>query len=142
MVDANILLYAEDAESPLNRKACQWWDSVLSGEENVCLCWLVINAFIRISTNPRVFHRPLSIAVAVRRVQSWIDQPCVKILTPLESHWSIFQEMIESGQASANLITDTHLVALAVEYGCDFYSTDSDFARFPGLKWKNPIKNY
>ena len=140
LVDANILLYAEDALNPNNEKARTWWDKQLSGSNNVCLCWQVINAFIRISTNHRVFKKPLILAQAIDRVNSWLDQPCVRLIHPTQSHWSIFADMLQSGQATANLVSDAHLAALAIEHGCVLYSTDSDFARFSKLKWKNPIK--
>ena len=139
LVDANVLLYAEDRLSPDHDHTRKWWDSKLSGSVTVCLCWTVINAFIRIGTNRRVFARPLSIRDAVTRVQSWIDQPCTRIIHPTERHWKLFGEMLEQGKAVGPLVTDAHLAALAIEHGCTLYSTDSDFARFPGLKWRNPL---
>lgn len=140
LVDANILLYAEDECGPHHAKACSWWDAQLSGASAVCLCWTVIGAFIRIGTNPRVFERPLSLDQALERVQSWMGQPCARIVQPTERHWTVFQKMLRDGQASANLVTDAHLAALSVEYGCTLMSTDSDFSRFPGIRWKNPLR--
>ncbi len=139
LVDANILLYAEDSLNPLNRRARKWWDARLSGSESVCLCWIVLSAFIRIGTNPRVFEHPLSLEQAISRVQSWLDQPCTRIIRPTQNHFTIFKQMLLEGQAVANLVTDAHLAALAIEHGCELASTDSDFSRFPKLKWKNPI---
>jgi toxin-antitoxin system PIN domain toxin len=139
LVDANILLYAEDSLNPRNQQARIWWDGLLSRTEPVCLCWTVLSAFIRIGTNPRVFDHPLSLEQALTRVQSWLDQPCTRVVRPTEQHWAIFQKMLTDGQAVANLVTDAHLAALAVEHGCELASTDSDFARFPKLKWSNPI---
>ena len=140
LVDANILLYAEDQLNPLNEKARQWWDSQLSGTTPVCLCWDTIGAFVRIGTNKRIFENPLAINEAISRVQTWLDQPCVRIVAPTERHWSVFKKMLLEGQAAANLVPDAHLASLAVELGCELYSTDSDFSRFPGIKWKNPLK--
>jgi len=140
LVDTNILLYAEDRLSPLHEKARQWWDTQLSGEFPVCLCWSILTAFICIGTNRLIFKKPLTIEHAIKRVQSWLDQPCVRLINPTESHWKIFQEMLNDGQAKANLVSDAHLAALAIEHGCLLYSTDSDFSRFPKLKWKNPLK--
>lgn len=77
---------------------------------------------------------------AIKRVQSWWDQPCVRLINPTASHWQIFQTMLLAGRAKANLVVDAHLAALAVEHGCTLYSNDSDFGRFPRLKWKNPLK--
>ena len=139
LVDANILLYAEDSLNPRHRQAHEWWDNRLSQNEPICLCWTVLSAFIRIGTNPRVFENPLSLKQAIARVQSWLDQPCTRIIRPTEQHWAIFQRMLTETQAVANLVTDAHLAALAIEHGCELISTDSDFARFPKLKWSNPL---
>jgi len=140
LVDANLLIYAEDSLSEYHPAAQTWWDVQLSGAEPVCLCWPVVKAFIRIGTNPRASRSPLTLNEAVERVQSWLEQPCVKIIQPTEQHWTIFQQMLRSGRATANLVTDAHLAALAVEHNCVLQSTDRDFARFRGLKWKNPIE--
>ena len=139
LVDANILLYAEDSLSPHHQQAREWWDNQLSHGGPVCLCWTVLSAFIRIGTNHRVFEQPLSLEQALARIQSWLDQPCTRIVRPTEQHWAIFQQMLTDGQAVANLVTDAHLAALANEHGCELASTDSDFARFPKLKWSNPL---
>ena len=139
LVDANILLYAEDSLHPRNQQAREWWDGQLSQTGTVCLCWTVLSAFIRIGTNARVFEHPLSLEQALARVQSWLDQPCTRVVRPTERHWTVFQQMLTDGQAIANLVTDAHLAALAIEHGCELASTDSDFARFPKLKWSNPL---
>lgn len=139
LVDANILLYAEDSLQPRHQQARAWWDGQLSGTGVVCLCWTVLSAFIRIGTNPRVFEHPLSLEQALVRVQSWLDQPCTRVVRPTERHWTVFKQLLTDGQAVANLVTDAHLAALAIEHGCELASTDSDFARFPKLKWKNPL---
>lgn len=139
LVDANILLYAEDSLQPRHQQARGWWDGRLSGTGVVCLCWTVLSAFIRIGTNPRVFEYPLSLEQALARVQSWLDQPCTRVVRPTERHWTVFKQMLTDGQAVANLVTDAHLAALAIEHGCELASTDSDFARFPKLKWRNPL---
>ena len=139
LVDANILLYAEDSLQSSHKQARAWWDGQLSGTGVVCLCWTVLSAFIRIGTNPRVFEHPLSLEQALARVQSWLDQPCTRLVRPTERHWTVFKQVLTDGQAIANLVTDAHLAALAIEHGCELASTDSDFARFPKLKWRNPL---
>jgi toxin-antitoxin system PIN domain toxin len=137
--DANLLLYAEDTLSPQHRVAVEWWDGCLSGTESVCLCWPVVNAFIRIATNVRLHTRPLTLDEARERVSSWFAQPCVRLVKPTEIHWRILQEQLVASAASGNLVSDAHLAALAVEHACVLYSTDRDFARFPALKWVNPL---
>jgi hypothetical protein len=76
---------------------------------------------------------------AIERVQSWLDQPCVRLIQATEQHWALFQTALRGANASGNLVSDAHLAALAIEHNCLLYSTDTDFARFPGLKWENPI---
>jgi hypothetical protein len=140
LVDANLVLYAEDASSPQHEGARIWWDAQLSGASPVCLSWGVLCAFIRISTNSRVYERPLDLDQAMSRVQSWLDQPCVRLVHPTERHWTVLQSLLKEGQALGNLVTDAHLAALAVQHGCTLMSTDGDFARFSKLKWSNPLK--
>ncbi len=139
LVDANLLLYAEDQASPQHAIARAWWDAQLSAAAPVCLCWPVLNAFLRIATNRRVLTVPLSIDQAIVRVQRWLNQPCVRIVVATQSHWDIFRKLLLEGQAAANLVNDAHLAALAIEYGCELYSSDADFSRFPSLKWRNPL---
>ena len=140
LVDANILLYAEDELSSQHEIAREWWDTQLSGASPVCLCWSVLCAFIRIGTNSRVFERPLTLKQALARVQSWLDQPCTRLIYPTERHWTVLQSLLVEGQALGNLVSDAHLAALALQHGCTLMSTDSDFARFAKVKWKNPLK--
>ena len=139
LVDANLLLYAEDNLSEHHESARDWWDERLSGSVLVCLCWPVLKAFIRIGTNPRLHQRPLTLKEACDRVQTWLEQPCARLIQPSEHHWAIFQKMLKEGNAVGNLVSDAHLAALAVEHNCVLQSTDTDFARFRSLKWENPI---
>lgn len=141
LVDANLLLYAQDADGAWHEAARAWWDGRLSGTEPVGLCWPVIGAYLRIGTNPRVFARPLLLEEALGQVESWLAQPCVRVLEPTRRHWSVWQDLLRRGQAVANLVPDAHLAALALEHGCELNSTDADFSRFPGLKWRNPLLN-
>lgn len=141
LVDANLLLYAEDSLSEHHERARTWWDEQLSGADPVALCWPVLTAFIRIGTNARLQQRPLTLAEAVARVQSWLDQPCVRLVESTEQHWSLFQTMLRQGNATANLVSDAHLAALAIEHNCVLHSSDRDFARFRTLKWKNPLQS-
>ncbi len=139
LVDANLLLYAEDSLSEHHQAVRNWWDALLSGSEPVCLCWPVITAFIRIATNPRLHRRPLTPKEACERVQSWLEQPCVRVIHPTEQHWHILQQILTRANAVGNLVSDAHLAALALEHNCHLNSTDGDFARFPNLKWTNPV---
>lgn len=141
LVDANLLLYAEDSLAERHEPARSWWDEQLSGTSPVGLCWPVLKAFIRIGTNPRLHQRPLTLRESCERVQSWFEQPCVRLIQPTDQHWSLFQIALRGGNAVGNLVSDAHLAALAMEHNCLLCSTDSDFARFPGLKWENPLQD-
>lgn len=139
LVDANILLYAEDSLSPRHEGAREWWDARLSGSDLVCLAWPTLAAFLRIATNPRLHRRPLNRNEAADRIQSWLDQPCVRVVCETDRHWEIFCRFMEEGDATGNLVMDAHLAALATENGCRLCSSDADFARFPSLDWHDPL---
>lgn len=141
LVDANILLYAEDSLSEYHVPIREWWDTQLSGSDPVGLSWPVLTAFIRIGTNARIHDRPLTLAEATERVESWLAQPCVRIIVPTDQHWGIFRKLLHAGKATGNLVSDAHLAALAMEHNCQLCSTDQDFSRFPGLKWMNPLSD-
>ncbi len=139
LVDANLLLYAYHPRSPQHEASRDWLEATLSGTELVRFAWLTLWAFLRLSTQPRVFERPLTIAEAEAAIVSWLVQPAAGIVDPGERHWEILQEVVHRGQAIGPLIMDAALAALAIEHGATLYSTDQDFSRFPGLKWRNPL---
>jgi toxin-antitoxin system PIN domain toxin len=139
VLDANILLYAYGAASPRHKEARAWLEEVLSSAEPVGLPWQTLAAFIRIVTNPRLPGFRRSTEEASRAVDEWLEQPNVRVLVPGDQHWSQFRRMIIEGQASGPLVRDAHLAALTIEYGGVLYTADRDFARFPGLRWTNPL---
>jgi hypothetical protein len=136
--DVNILIHAINEDSPKNEKIRKWWDSVLSEPTPVFFPWAVLLGFVRISTNPRLFGNPLSIREASTYVRSWLNQPQVTIINPKNGHWDLVEELLHKAGTAGNLTTDAHLAALAIQWDCVIYSTDTDFARFPGVKWKLP----
>ncbi len=140
LVDVNLFLYAEDSLSEHHEKARNCWDGQLSRTDLVGLCWPVIKGFIRIGTNPRIVQRPLTLKEACQRVNSWLEQPCVRLIQPTGQHRAVFEKFLHAGNAVGKLVSDAHLAAPAVEHNCVLQSTDQDFARFSGLKWKNPIE--
>lgn len=139
VLDANILLYAYDASSSRHAAARAWVEETLSSGVPVGLPWQTAAAFVRISTNPALEGQRFSIEEAARIVDQWIEQPNVRLLAPGEGHWPIFRQMLTEGQAGGPLTTDAALAALAIEFGGVLHSTDRDFARFPGLRWNNPL---
>jgi hypothetical protein len=139
LVDANLLLYSYHPRAEQHEASRAWFEASLSGSELVRFAWLSLWAFLRIATNPRVFERPLSIAQAERAVSSWLAQPMAGVLDPGERHWEILSDLMRVGQAAGPLVMDAVLAALAIEHGATLHTTDRDFSRFPGLKWRNPL---
>jgi uncharacterized protein len=139
LVDVNVLLYAVDEDSPHHGGAKPWLEAELSGSETFAFAWVVLLAFVRLSTNPRVFEQPLSGDEAFDLVDSWLEQPNVTIVHPTDRHSRLLRELLTPLGTAANLVNDAHLAALAIEHGAELASADSDFGRFPGLKWANPL---
>lgn len=139
LVDANLLLYAYHPRSEHHEASRTWLDGVLSRSELVRFAWQTLWAFLRISTNPRVFERPLTISEAEATVASWLAQPPVGILEPSDRHWDILRGLMREGQTTGPLIMDAVLASIAIEHGATLHTTDRDFSRFPGLSWKNPL---
>jgi toxin-antitoxin system PIN domain toxin len=139
VVDLNLLLYAVNADANRHEAARSWLEETLGGDVPVGLPWVVILGFLRISTNPRVFPRPLGVDDAIRIVDGWLALPTVRCLEPTGRHWPILRRLLGELGAAGNLTTDAHLAALALENGATLCSTDNDFGRFAGLRWENPI---
>ncbi len=137
--DVNLLVYAVDAASPFHARARAWWDEVLSSASDVGLCFPSVLGFLRMTTNRRVFDSPLSVDDALERVESWLGQPNAVLLAPTGRHWPILSGLLRTANAGANLTTDAHLAAYAIEHAGTLYSNDGDFARFEGLLWRNPL---
>jgi toxin-antitoxin system PIN domain toxin len=137
--DINLLIYATDDASRFHRKARGWWETTLSGRETVALPWAVTLGFIRLATHPRVFVTPLTIAAACAAAREWLARPMVQIIEPGHRHQDILFHLLEQAGTGANLTTDAHLAAIAIEYQAVLYTSDNDFGRFPGLRFRNPL---
>jgi toxin-antitoxin system PIN domain toxin len=139
VLDANLLLYAYNGDSPHFLAASSFVNDAFSGSELVGLPWQVIWAFLRLSTTNRVFAKPASMDRAIDIVQQWIDLKHVRLLGPGDRHWRVFRQVLIQGKVRGPLTTDAELAALTIEHGGTLYTTDRDFARFPGLRWVNPL---
>lgn len=137
--DANLLLYAYDSKSELQASASRWLRQILSGSDTIGLTWLSIGAFLRISTNLSLGRSQLPMAVATQIVDDWLARRVVRLIVPGESHWVLLKEMLIGGRVQGPNTTDARLAALTIEYGGVLHTTDRDFARFPGLRWVNPL---
>jgi uncharacterized protein len=136
--DVNVLVHAHNTESAVHAHARHWWDGCLSGSEGVGLAWAALLGFIRLTTNRRVVAHPLHIQDVMGRIASWLDLPHVHVAQPSDAHFVRLRTELERLGTAGNLTTDAHLAVLAMERGYVLYSTDADFARFPGLRWINP----
>lgn len=137
--DANLLLYAYDAESPFHRAAAKWWAGLLSANEPVGLCPVVAFAFLRLATHPRIFERPLTAVEASQRIASWLARPNVRLLVAGPSHVETVCRLLTTAGTAGNLVTDAQIAALAMEYGAKVHTADTDFARFNDVNWENPL---
>lgn len=139
LIDANVLIYAYNAGASQHGPARRWLESAMAGREPIGLAWVVVLAFVRLSTSRHVSARPLSMDQATNIVDAWLEAPMVEIVSPTPRHWTVFREQLKAGQSRGGLTTDAHLAALAIEHGATVCSADRDFARFPELKFINPL---
>jgi toxin-antitoxin system PIN domain toxin len=139
LLDANLLLYAVHKEAPQHDAAAEWMTEQLNGSKRVGFPWQSLAAFLRISTHPRAFQRPLAPATAWQRITDWLSAPVAWIPQPGSEHARILGQLITAYEISGNLVPDAQLAALAIEHGISICSTDTDFARFRELRWINPL---
>lgn len=138
-LDANILLYAYDGSARYHERARDWLEQVLSSGKAVGIPWRTVAAFVRVVTHPRLTGAKFTREEAVAVVDRWMAQPNVRLLAPGEEYWGLRRRMIVDGQARGALISDAELAALTMECGGILCTTDRGFARFPGLRWSNPL---
>jgi uncharacterized protein len=140
LVDANILVYASVTTFPQHDPAREWLDQRINGAGPVGLPWSALLGFLRLVTNPRIFGHPVSMAVAWRQVNAWLECATVWTPEPTIRHRELLARLLTLPGVLGNLVPDAHLAALAIEHGLTLCSTDGDFARFPGLRWINPLQ--
>ena len=139
LVDANLLLYAYDSESPHHEPSRIWFETLLSSGQPVRFALATLLAFVRIASDRRIYTHPLSPGEACLLIESWLARPNVRILQPGARAWRHLGRMCEEGQARGAMVMDAHLAALAREHGASVATADRDFMRFPGIRIVNPI---
>jgi toxin-antitoxin system PIN domain toxin len=137
--DVNLLVYAVNERSPFHASARAWLEGVLSGTEPVGLVWNVLLGFIRLTTRSAVVPKPLTVEQALDIVAFWLAQPTVTIIEPGPRHFELLRDLLTTAGTVGDLTSDAHLAAIAIEHGAEVYSTDTDFGRFQGLRWRNPL---
>jgi hypothetical protein len=138
--DVNLLVYAYNRDAPGHAIAREWWEDLLNGDTPVRLAWTVSLGFVRLMTHRDVLLVPMHPAHALAHVRAWLARPQVEPLDPGPRHVEILERLLQELGVGGNLTTDAHLAALAIEHQCELHSNDGDFARFPGLRWRNPLR--
>lgn len=139
--DVNLLLYATVAGLPQHERAYRWWTDCLNGTTEIGLAGPVVFGLLRLATNARVVRPPMAVPAAVDLMERWLDRPRVRFLLPGPRHTEIAFGLLRSAGTAADLTTDAQIAALAIEYQGEVHSADTDFGRFAGLRWVNPLSS-
>ena len=137
--DVNLLLCAYDRGAPHHGASSRWWEDLMNGDVRVGVPWLVSTGFLRVITHPSVLARPASPPEAVDYVREWFRYPHVTPLDPGPDHMIHLSRNLVAAGVGGNLVADAHIAAIAIEYQAEVHSNDTDFSRFPGLLWRNPL---
>jgi uncharacterized protein len=140
LVDVNVLVYAHREGTEDHDRYAAWLDEQRRAPAAFGVSELVLSGFVRVVTHPRVFDPPSSVAVALAAADAIRTQPNAVTVAPGRRHWAIFSELCRTAAAKGNLVPDAYLAALAIESGCEWVTTDGDYARFPGLRWRHPLR--
>lgn len=138
--DINLLVYAYNSDAPFHAPSRSWWESCLTQRGTVGLPWAVMLGFVRLMSSAAVCTDPMDPVVALGHLSSWLERPQTQIVVPGPRHLEILADIMAATRVSSRLTTDAHLAALAIEIQAELYSNDVDFARFPGLRWRNPLE--
>ncbi len=137
--DLNVLLYAVDSGSPLQKPCADWLNGALNGDEQLGLTWHSIAGFVRIGTNPKLLNRPMTVAESFGYLEAWLACRACRVLHPGANHLATFRRLVDAAGTGGNLTSDAHLAAIALKHDGEVVSCDSDFGKFLGLKWFNPV---
>jgi toxin-antitoxin system PIN domain toxin len=135
--DVNVLIYAHREDAPEHGRYASWLRALTASNEPFALSDVVLASFLRIVTNPRIFDPPTPMDTAIAFCQRLVDWPRASLLAPSRRHWDVFVSLC--GGIQGPLVADAYIAALAIEHGCELITTDGDFARFPGLRWRHPL---
>lgn len=139
LIDVNVLVYAHREDAPNHEQYRRWLERTIQSDSPFGLADHVLAGFLRIVTHPRVFDPPSPMATALAFVEGLIGLPNAVRLAPGARHWELFTRVCRDASVKGNLVPDAYLAALAIESGAELVTTDRDFARFPGLRWRHPL---
>lgn len=137
--DVNMLVYTYDSSSVHHDVAAEWWKRCMTGNDEIGLPTVVLFGFVRICTNPRIFQSPLTVQEASGRVESWLARSQVRIIEPSTQHVGDVLALLRDVGTAGNLTTDAQIAVLARQENAVLHSNDTDFLRFPGIRWHNPL---
>ncbi len=140
LVDVSVLVYVHRHDSPGHRDYLSWWESCAGSDQAFGMADLVLSGFLRVVTQPRIFNPPTPLETALRFVQEIRGRPNYVEVKPGPRHWEIFLRLCRQANARSNLIPDAYLAAMAIESGSEWITTDRDYSRFPGLRWRHPLE--
>ena len=138
--DTNLLLYAYDQDARFHDASRQWWQDLVNGTERIGVPWVVSSGFVRLITNPKLMRHPPAPELALDLMREWFEFPHITPINPGLDHLTLFRQNLVATGVGGNLVTDAHIAALAMEYQAEVHSNDADFGRFPGLRWRNPLR--
>jgi toxin-antitoxin system PIN domain toxin len=137
--DVNVLIYSSRKDSPDHDRFAEWLGKLVNGDEAFAISDLVLSAYLRVTTHPKIFKVPSTMGEALTFAEALRSRPnCVKVM-PGARHWEIFTRLCRSSGVKGTLVPDAYFAALAIEWGCRWVTTDRDFSRFPGLRWGPPF---
>jgi toxin-antitoxin system PIN domain toxin len=139
LIDVNVLVYAHRADSPGHTEFRKWLQDVMESDQAYGVMDLVLSGFLRVVTHPRVFNPPSPMFSALAFANEIRSQPNCVVVSPGERHWEIFTRLCHVAGTKGNLVADAYLAAVAIESGCEWITTDRDYSRFPGLRWRHPL---
>ena len=139
MADVNVLVYAHREDTPEHRSYRAWLESLVNGDAAYAVSSLVLSGFLRVVTHPKVFKSPSPTVQALAFAEQIRNQPNAVPVEPGARHWELFKRLCVDSDATGNLIPDAYFAALAIESGCEWITTDRDFGRFKGLRWRHPL---
>lgn len=140
LADVNVLVYAHREDAPHHAACREWLEALVNGREAFGFSELVLSGFCRVVTHPKVFAKPSPLGDALVFAEQLRSRPNGVAVAPGQRHWAIFRALCIDAGAKGNLIADAYLAALAIEAGCEWITTDRDFSRFNGLRWRHPLR--
>lgn len=140
LVDVNVLVYAFREDAPAHADYKAWVEALVASDEAYAVADQILSGFLRIVTHPRVFHPPTPLEPALAFVDAFRHRPNAVPVVPHARHWDIFTRLCRETEVRGNLVPDAWLAALAIESGCEFITSDRDYARFPALRWRHPLR--